>query len=495
MIRGNYIDAADRLLEAKCRIKGCSKAVKPCSQPGLGGLCAGCQERQRERERHDGEFMRSIERTLRPARQRTFDLWNTGPTRPEYSAESEAVAVVLTTLLEGDEADDWIGVDLDGTLAKYSGWKGSTKIGKPIPAMVRRIRRWVSHGKKVKIFTARADDERAVNAIKKWLKDNELPDLEVTNLKDEHMTCLWDDRVKSVEKNTGRLKEAVDEPWGPEWQPSAEQVAWFARLLRSLNQGATWSTVNNRLVYRIDHRAKTLTLIEGSPCGDPHWHEKIKRTVARLGYRVLDGSAIQPDNDRPDEQSFAEAVSDDPLAGLLEDDADFIDDIIRKRERNRFGLMVIPPEMTAEVKKVAHELILRHWDRGEDLVDTARLLARAHFAAYGPQAFEDLIQAAHSLIMSGEGTGEAMESLLTESPLISTLEKHRVDLEPEERAQIMKAKAVWPFGKNGADSPAVHKAVVKGKTWYWSNTHRYGQVSPGLKSAIRAFHTRVEPTA
>ncbi len=126
----------------------------------------------------------------------------------------EEAALLARHLLESSETKDtqaWIGVDLDGTLARYTGWKGATQIGKPIPRMVRRVRRWVSHGKKVKIFTARADDERSVNAIKKWLKDNELPDLEITNLKDQHMTTLWDDRAVSVEKNTGKTESADTE--------------------------------------------------------------------------------------------------------------------------------------------------------------------------------------------------------------------------------------------------------------------------------------------
>lgn len=116
-------------------------------------------------------------------------------------------AVFLADMLLEQEKG-YIAVDLDGTLARYTGWKGATKIGKPIPRMVKRVRRWVGHGRKVKIFTARADDERSVNAIKKWLKDNELPDLEVTNLKDKDCIEFWDDRAKAVEKNTGRLKEA-----------------------------------------------------------------------------------------------------------------------------------------------------------------------------------------------------------------------------------------------------------------------------------------------
>lgn len=117
-------------------------------------------------------------------------------------------AAILALQLLEDEEDGWIGVDLDGTLAKHSGWKGATHIGEPIPKMVARVRRWVGHGKKVKIFTARADDERAVNAIKKWLKKHELPDLEVTNLKDPKMTEFWDDKAVAVEKNTGEVKEA-----------------------------------------------------------------------------------------------------------------------------------------------------------------------------------------------------------------------------------------------------------------------------------------------
>jgi hypothetical protein len=319
------------------------------------------------------------------------------PVQPEVREKEPAmealVGSVLVTLLEGDDADEWIGVDLDGTLAKYDGWKGSTKIGEPIPAMVNRIRRWVGHGKKVKIFTARADDEKSVNAIKKWLKTNELPDLEVTNLKDEHMKELWDDRAVSVEKNTGKIKEAEDQPWGPNWQPQPHMVAWFAQLLRVMKDGAVWAAPGSQQVYKIDHQAKTFTLMSGNPNDPNHWHDKNKKTLPHLGYTVLDAPPPPP---RPDEQAFAEAI---------------------------------------------------------------------------------------------------IEELLMESPTIATLEKNRIDLEPEERQQIMKAKAVWPFGKNGADSPAIHKATVKGKTWFWSNTHRCGQVRPTLKGAIKAFHDIVEPSA
>jgi hypothetical protein len=211
------------------------------------------------------------------------------------------VKTLLTTLLESDGDESWIGVDLDGTLAKHTEWKGSKHIGEPIPLMVARVRRWLNDGKNVKIFTARADDEVSVNAIKAWLKEHDLPDLEITNLKDRHMTKMWDDRAVAVEKNTGEVKE--------------------------------------------------------------------------------------------------------------------------------------------------------HLDR------------------------------------------EDWESLrLFESPEIETLKKNQRPLDPEERAQVMKAGAVWHMGKDGAASPAVRKAVVNGKTWYWCATHRAGQVRSTLKAAIKAF-AFIETTA
>ena len=40
----------------------------------------------------------------------------------------------------------WIGVDLDGTLARYEGWAGSHDMGEPIAAMVDRVRAWRAEG-------------------------------------------------------------------------------------------------------------------------------------------------------------------------------------------------------------------------------------------------------------------------------------------------------------------------------------------------------------
>ncbi|GAG26195.1 unnamed protein product, partial [marine sediment metagenome] len=81
--------------------------------------------------------------------------------------------------------EHWIGVDLDGTLAKYTGWKGDTDIGAPIPKMVLRMKRWFRQGKKVKIFTARAHQMRgpAKKAIEDWCMKYLGRKLEITNVK------------------------------------------------------------------------------------------------------------------------------------------------------------------------------------------------------------------------------------------------------------------------------------------------------------------------
>ena len=107
--------------------------------------------------------------------------------------------------------DFWIGVDLDGTLAEYYGWVGIHHIGAPVKPMIDRVRRWISQGKRVKVFTARASKgAEAVAYIHSWLDRQGLPMLEITNVKDFEMAELWDDRCVPVERNTGRIKNHTD---------------------------------------------------------------------------------------------------------------------------------------------------------------------------------------------------------------------------------------------------------------------------------------------
>ena len=106
------------------------------------------------------------------------------------------------------EFDDWIGFDFDGTLVETDGWKGVECIGKPIWSMWDRLKDHIARGDTVKIFTARvcgSNADKAHHFIKEWLKKNNFPDLEITNVKDHGCKFIYDDRVVQVERNTGQL--------------------------------------------------------------------------------------------------------------------------------------------------------------------------------------------------------------------------------------------------------------------------------------------------
>lgn len=106
----------------------------------------------------------------------------------------------------------WIGVDLDGTLAKYESWVDEMHIGEPIPLMVERIRQWLAEGHEVRIFTARVGPkgkathtpEQIKQRIREWTKLHIGTALESTCQKDYAMVALWDDRAVQVIPNTGQ---------------------------------------------------------------------------------------------------------------------------------------------------------------------------------------------------------------------------------------------------------------------------------------------------
>lgn len=111
----------------------------------------------------------------------------------------------------------WIGVDLDGTLAKYDEWRGELHIGEPIPRMVERVRQWLANGITVKIVTARVSvgaGDRSQStasqireAIAEWTQKHIGVRLEATCCKDFAMIELWDDRAVQVVPNTGLTVE------------------------------------------------------------------------------------------------------------------------------------------------------------------------------------------------------------------------------------------------------------------------------------------------
>lgn len=103
----------------------------------------------------------------------------------------------------------WIGVDLDGTLARYDGWISPHHIGEPIAPMVQRVKEWMAFGIEVRIVTSRVGSaypdqvENNICAIKKWCMEVFGATLPITNEKDQHMMVLWDDRAVQVIFNQG----------------------------------------------------------------------------------------------------------------------------------------------------------------------------------------------------------------------------------------------------------------------------------------------------
>jgi len=95
--------------------------------------------------------------------------------------------------------EGWIGVDLDGTLAYYDGFKGDDVVGAPIEPMVRQVRKWLMDGRDVRIFTARKPHP----VIRKFCMDNFGKILPITNVKDPNMQALYDDRAVGVKRNEG----------------------------------------------------------------------------------------------------------------------------------------------------------------------------------------------------------------------------------------------------------------------------------------------------
>ena len=106
----------------------------------------------------------------------------------------------------------WIGVDLDGTLAKSVKAQGREEIGHPIHRMMHLVKVWLAHGEDVRIFTARVNPHRgqgaamgARRAIEAWCKRHVGQVLPITYEKDWDMTLLFDDRARQVERDTGRV--------------------------------------------------------------------------------------------------------------------------------------------------------------------------------------------------------------------------------------------------------------------------------------------------
>jgi len=121
------------------------------------------------------------------------------------------------TRFEKPSEEPYIGVDLDGTLARYEGWAPLDEIGEPIPKMIGKVKALKALGENIKIITARcaaigtADRVTGkklrycdvIEPIQKWCEIHLDFIPEVTNEKDYLMKYCLDDRAVAVKLNDG----------------------------------------------------------------------------------------------------------------------------------------------------------------------------------------------------------------------------------------------------------------------------------------------------
>lgn len=120
--------------------------------------------------------------------------------------------------LNFDKANDYIGVDFDGTLHDRSTPVDENGLGQPVMKMVNQVKEWLSEGYAVKIFTARVAERQKniptgwtiqefqahqVKILENWCLQNIGCILPITCQKDAFMYRLYDDRAVAVQRNTG----------------------------------------------------------------------------------------------------------------------------------------------------------------------------------------------------------------------------------------------------------------------------------------------------
>ncbi len=119
-----------------------------------------------------------------------------------------------TAAMPPEAFEEWVGVDLDGTLAySLDDYSDPLKIGEPIPAMVRKVKALLLAGYTVKVMTARmADKEQAEaigNVIGDWTENVVGQRLGATNEKTPGMLMQLDDKARQVVENTGEVAKAA----------------------------------------------------------------------------------------------------------------------------------------------------------------------------------------------------------------------------------------------------------------------------------------------
>ncbi|MDB6124820.1 MAG: hypothetical protein JWQ71_3813 [Pedosphaera sp.] len=108
--------------------------------------------------------------------------------------------------------EDWVGVDLDGTLSSTDNpghFEPPYPLGEPVLAMLEMVKSLLVAGVTVKIFSARACEPENIPIIQDWAVKHGLGKLEVTNQKDFNLIRFYDDRAIQICPNRGVSVAAV----------------------------------------------------------------------------------------------------------------------------------------------------------------------------------------------------------------------------------------------------------------------------------------------
>ena len=269
--------------------------------------------------------------------------------------ESAAKSVVGDSGKEGG----WIAVDWDHSLATEGPEGGDHQTaGEPIPAMVDRVKEWLSRGKDVRIFTARmsrpdADRQRRIieEACESWFGQK----LPVTNVKDSRMAELWDDRAVRLERDTGLPLSPHEKSW----------VGASVRLAFSdMNKqaGAFHNQLTkvalNPTAQRLEARLTKFFNIEGDALSAR------LRNLRKPSVKVLKAS------DEDDAQNAAEQIDWEPLAVEVEPDITEAATTAGQRALALVGIssgdMISAVNTTASTwaQSRAAELVGMRWDNG-----------------------------------------------------------------------------------------------------------------------------------
>ena len=185
----------------------------------------------------------------------------------------------------GSKEEEWIGFDLDGTLAKYDGWKGIEHIGEPVDTMVIIAKMLHRIGKKIKILTARVaprDDgeggDKAKKYVEAWCKKNLGFVPEITYEKDASMAALFDDRAVAVEQNTGKVLGG----W-PDFLPKASDKAKKA-VLGKTEKKAEEDGIATLIGYR---DGKSIYRLDYDFSKAKYLRDKIRKYMTRSTLRKL----------------------------------------------------------------------------------------------------------------------------------------------------------------------------------------------------------------